>query len=95
MSRRKPVPPSPREHALAPDRIWEDGQSSLEPIHRRTGVPLGRLPYRCPPSLWTFHSPASQIPLRNSPGPQGLDLGQVTLPLGMLCLSSVTTYLFK
>lgn len=34
--------------------------------------------------LWTFHSPASQIPPRNSPGPQGQGLWQITLPLGML-----------
>ena len=79
-SRRKPAPLSPREHTLPPDRRHEDAQTSAGPTPRRTGVLLGGLPYRCPLLSVDFSIPSfpeSVLP-RNSPGPRGCGLGQVT-----------------
>lgn len=70
--------PSLREQALPPDRRQEDGKVSPGPIHRKSRVLLGKLPYRFPPVLCTFHSPHSQIQFfpGTPPALRGVALGK-------------------
>lgn len=90
-SRRQPAPPSPREHALPPDRRREDAQTSGGQLPEGLESCWADFPTDVLFCLWTFQSPASQSQF--FPGPPqtlgGVALGKSLFHTRVLCLSSV------